>query len=74
LAKQRAVKTLGFIDCNSRPETGSLNHPVAEAATSCLDILKLGALSKCSEPGRGGLSVIGLFTTIDFGSTMMQAA
>jgi hypothetical protein len=36
----RREKALDFDECNSRPETGSLHHPVAEAAISNFDLLK----------------------------------
>jgi len=29
-------------NCESRPETGSLHHPVAEAASSSVDVLEAG--------------------------------
>ena len=46
LAKQCAVeKALDFSECNFRPATGSLHHPVAEAATSNFDVPKRGAFS-----------------------------
>jgi hypothetical protein len=38
-------KPLDFSGCNSRPETGALRHPVADAAISSLDLLKRGVLS-----------------------------
>jgi hypothetical protein len=52
--KVRREKPLDFGGCNSRPQTGSLHHPVAEAATSSFDVLKRGAISECVDAAEGG--------------------
>ena len=42
-------------------ETGSVHHPVAEAATFNFYLLRRGALSECVEPVEGILSIIAVF-------------